>query len=378
MNRFVPASALRPFIDGTLSPRTRRWFTALSLTVILTGLILGHTYGDFAANLSLFGAVLVGALIYWQGDYLEGETVYGSLVAALLSGPLLAAGIFSVSLSVTLDISALSVFASAVPSVFVSTIPVTFCLILGIVGAATADIVEVELGDRLGLGLFVLAVLGFTLILVRVEQVVPETGSLTSPMLEGGTKQQLRLYGVAAVTAGFAGLVTLKSFVRSHARVRMLLIALLVTGVVLGGAGVARVQVNVFQVQDAQSAAEQLDVNVAEVELGEDRIRLALSVTNPTDSTVTLGGGYVEVSDSAGETVTWGPMSSVGDPPTELDAGETVQLTYEVPLTETTTQEVRESLSDGGVDIEGKQSFTVADKQFSVSFSCHWTGDTCE
>lgn len=377
MSRFVSAVSLRPFVDGTLSRRTRRWFTGLSLTVILAGVVLGNTYGDLAADLSLFGAVLVGALVYWQAGYLRGEMVYGNLVVALLGGPVLAAVVFSVSLSLTLGVPVLSVLASAVPSVFVSTIPVLFCLMLGIVGAASANGMGLDLTDRLSLGVFVFAVVGFTLILLRVEQTVPETAGLTSAMLDRETTQLLRIYGLGAATAGFATLVALRSFVRTHARVRVLLIALLVTGVALGGAGVARVQVNVFQVQEAQGVAEQLDVEVAAVELGEERIRMALTVTNPTDSTVALGGGYVDVMGPGGDTVTRGPMSTLGNPPDEVAAGDTVDVSYAIPLTETGAQQAREALSDG-IHIEGKQSFGVAEKQFTVGFSCDWSGESCE
>lgn len=378
MSRFVPASPLRPFVAKTLSRRARRWFTALSLTIILAGMVLGNTYGDFAADLSLFGAVLVGALVYWQGGYLRGETVYGNLVIALLGGPGLAALIFSVSLSLTLDVSVLSVLASAIPSVFVGTIPVLFCLMLGIVGAVTANVVGLELDDRLSLGVVVLAVLGFTLILVRVDQIVPETVGRTSPMLEQETRQRLRIYGLAAFTACFTALVALRSYVRTHARVRVLLVALLVTGVALGGAGVGRVQVNVFQVQEAQSLAEELDVDVAAVELGEERIRMVLTVTNPTESAVNLGGGYVDVTNTAGDRVTWGPMSTISDHPVEVAAGETIEVAYGIPLTEAAARQVRESLSDGGIQIEGKQSFGFAEKQFTVAFDCTWRGESCE
>lgn len=373
--------------DGVRSGRLPRWMLVLAVTLVVAGLTLGATFGGPASPASLYLAAFLGGLLYRQSEYVPGREVYGNVILAAFFGTALSSLVLSGMISWLLGVGFLNVLWATALELLLNAVSVVVIGLAGYAAAIAVDFAGVRARTTVAAALLVVGGVLFVAVQFRLAGIGPETGSGATAVLSDEARSTVQLLQVAGLLTGGLGLVGFLSLLGSRERLRSALVGLLVVGLLVGGIGVGRVHGQISHSFAVEELAAEMTVEVTDAAVEDQEFRVALAVTNPSDTEVVVTGSFVRAHNAEDAQLAYGSgIPSGTSHPVPVAPGETATVTYTVGLTPDQADRLAGAVIDGDVTVSGRTSVRTADVDplvasatdpgFVVRFECD-TGTDC-
>lgn len=366
-----------------LEPLRRPAYVA-GLAAAIAGLILGSGYGGPARPIAYLAAIMMGGLFSRRAAVLRGKKVYGNILLGTALGTALSSLVISGFVALSLGVPLMNVVWATALKILTNAAVIAALGLSGFVGALLLTFLGLTIRGPVAAALFVLGVLAFAAVQVRLGALRPETESLATPILTGGAYERYQLYryvGLAAGTAAFAGFVSL---VGSRDRRRIAAAALLVSGIVIGGAGVGTVGAEISHARTVTDISSRASAEVTAADLAGDDLELALRVRNPSDRAIEPTGLYVRAWNGTERRIGYGAGRVVEGTAGVIEPGGTATVRYRLPLSPNQADRLDAALDGSGFVVSGRLTLRLArtgtlpvgaDSGIALRFNCSVTAD---